>query len=160
MKNIVVAVDFDEEVNDVIEIAASLATNSDAELSVVHIFQPEPESPPLTPYVYSGTADRGLVENPDVHEKILQSEKKRVRELVGDLHKKGVKAAGYMKPADGSIPDSILAFARKQASDLLIIGTHRPGRIERWVVGSNAEAVIRKSTIPVLVVPRSEEKTH
>jgi nucleotide-binding universal stress UspA family protein len=47
----------------------------------------------------------------------------------------------------------ILGFARKNKSDLVIIGSHGKGSVDRFLVGSNTERVLRKAGCPVLVVP-------
>lgn len=47
----------------------------------------------------------------------------------------------------------ILNFVRKNKSDLVIIGSHGKGSVDRFLVGSNTERVLRKAGCPVLVVP-------
>ncbi len=38
-------------------------------------------------------------------------------------------------------------------ADLLVLGTHGRRGVERWLLGSVAEGVARRSTVPVLLVP-------
>jgi len=52
----------------------------------------------------------------------------------------------------GDIGASINAAAREWGADLLVIGTHGRRGVRRLVLGSVAEAVIRQSTVPVLLV--------
>ena len=52
---------------------------------------------------------------------------------------------------DGPPQDGILALAR--SFDLIVVGTHRRHGPRRWWLGSVAEAVVRNSPRPVLVVP-------
>ncbi len=59
-----------------------------------------------------------------------------------------------MKPTGKSIPASILEFADEIQADLIVVGNHRAGRLERIILGSSSEGVMRKSDVPVLVVPR------
>jgi nucleotide-binding universal stress UspA family protein len=54
--------------------------------------------------------------------------------------------------ADRAIP-GIIGFVNDEHADLLVIGTHRPGRIERALLGSVSDAVVRQSKVPVLVIP-------
>ena len=147
MKRIVVAVDFDEEIGDVLEVASGLAKDTGAELSVVHVYPPNPVHILMPPYVYPPVADE------DDHEVTLQAQQALVREHVQSLIHKGVKASGYMKPEEKGITKSILAFAEEKEAELIVIGTYRPGRFQRLILGSIAEEVIRRSRIPVLVVP-------
>jgi nucleotide-binding universal stress UspA family protein len=52
----------------------------------------------------------------------------------------------------GDIAGSINAAASEWGADLLVIGTHGRRGVRRLVLGSVAEAVIRQSTMPVLLV--------
>ncbi|MBV8270822.1 MAG: universal stress protein [Cupriavidus sp.] len=52
----------------------------------------------------------------------------------------------------GDIAGSINVAAREWGGDLLVIGTHGRRGVRRLVLGSVAEAVIRQSTMPVLLV--------
>ena len=52
---------------------------------------------------------------------------------------------------EGPPQDAILGMAA--AFDLIVVGTHRRHGARRWWLGSVAEAVVRRSPRPVLVVP-------
>lgn len=47
----------------------------------------------------------------------------------------------------------ILQFAKSNQVDLIILGTHGRTGIEHVIVGSTAERIVRRSSVPVLVVP-------
>lgn len=51
----------------------------------------------------------------------------------------------------GVAAQEIMAVA--QPGDLIVIGTHGRSGLARWFLGSVAEAVVRRATVPVLVVP-------
>ncbi len=51
----------------------------------------------------------------------------------------------------GPIYQTILEEAESWGADLLIFGSHRPG-MERFLVGSNAGAIVRHATCSVLVI--------
>lgn len=56
--------------------------------------------------------------------------------------------------AEASDPASGLAeVARRQCADAVIVGTHRRGAVERFFIGSTAEALLRRSDVPVIIVP-------
>lgn len=154
MKHIAVALDFDEEAPDILDTALRFGKNMDAEIHLVHVYPPEPV-PVMAPDAYSYLVD---CESPEEHEEILQSEKAKIREEVSKLRKQGVDAQGYMKPEDKNVAHSILDFSSSINADMIIMGTNRPGRVERLFLGSCAEAVLRKATIPVLVIPRRENE--
>jgi nucleotide-binding universal stress UspA family protein len=54
---------------------------------------------------------------------------------------------------DGPAADVILRLAEQ--ADLVVMGTRRLHGVRRWWLGSVAEAVVRRSPVPVLVVPTS-----
>ncbi|MBI4506345.1 MAG: universal stress protein [Chloroflexi bacterium] len=49
-------------------------------------------------------------------------------------------------------PDGILVEAGLRRADLIVMSTHGRSGLGRWVYGSVAEAVLRKSPVPVLLV--------
>jgi nucleotide-binding universal stress UspA family protein len=57
----------------------------------------------------------------------------------------------------GSTADGILNCSKEFKADLIVIGTHSRTGIDRLLMGSVAETVVRNSEIPVLVVPLIEK---
>jgi nucleotide-binding universal stress UspA family protein len=49
--------------------------------------------------------------------------------------------------------EALIRYSKEQAADLMVVGIRRHGAIEKYLVGSTTEAVIRHSICPVLVVP-------
>lgn len=151
-RKIAVAIDFNEEVDDILRIAGDLTEGTETELHVVHVYTADPEIYFTPPYVFPA-----VVERPADVEESLQEEKERIRTMVQDLRKRDLSATGYMKPIDKGIAHSIIEFAEEHEASLIILGSHRAKRLERLVLGSVSEAVLHKSKIPVLIVPRSKE---
>lgn len=58
---------------------------------------------------------------------------------------------------EGPTVDALLAAT--QPDDLLVMATHGRGGATRWFLGSTAEAVIRRATVPVFLVRASEATT-
>jgi nucleotide-binding universal stress UspA family protein len=54
--------------------------------------------------------------------------------------------------AEGDAPAEILRFAQAQKCDLVVMGTHGRTGLDRFLTGSVAEDVLRKSVCPVMVV--------
>jgi nucleotide-binding universal stress UspA family protein len=57
----------------------------------------------------------------------------------------------------GDTSDGIINCSREFGADMIVIGTHSRSGIDRLLMGSIAEQVVRQSEIPVLVVPFVEE---
>jgi nucleotide-binding universal stress UspA family protein len=52
----------------------------------------------------------------------------------------------------GSAADEIVAVAAEVAASLIVVGSHGAGAIERLLLGSTAERVVRRAHCPVVVV--------
>ena len=59
----------------------------------------------------------------------------------------------------GDTADGIIDCAREFKADLIVIGTHSRSGLDRLLMGSVAEHVVRHSPIPVLVVPYLESES-
>jgi nucleotide-binding universal stress UspA family protein len=57
----------------------------------------------------------------------------------------------------GSTADGIIHCAKEFGADLIVIGTHNRHGLERLLMGSVAEHVVRHADVPVLVVPFKSE---
>ncbi|HEY4183518.1 MAG TPA: universal stress protein [Polyangia bacterium] len=53
----------------------------------------------------------------------------------------------------GVVEDCLLERATRTAADLLVMGTHGRTGVDRWLMGSASERVVRRSAGPVLIVP-------
>ena len=53
---------------------------------------------------------------------------------------------------EGGPAREIVAYAERTGADLVVMGTHGRGGINRILIGSVAERVVRTSTVPVLTV--------
>jgi len=52
----------------------------------------------------------------------------------------------------------IFDYLEKTQCDLIVMGTHGRPWYERMVIGSTAEAVLRASTLPVLIIHNSADR--
>ena len=52
----------------------------------------------------------------------------------------------------GSPVDTVLTVARKEDSDIILVGSHGRNKIKDYLLGSTTSHLIRKSHLPVLVV--------
>jgi nucleotide-binding universal stress UspA family protein len=56
-------------------------------------------------------------------------------------------------PTASRVGHEILAYAEETGVDHVVMGHHGAGRVERAILGSAAETVVRGETVPVTVVP-------
>ncbi|MCA3188193.1 MULTISPECIES: universal stress protein [unclassified Cupriavidus] len=99
--------------------------------------------------------DAGFYDPTQIERAYVDSGKKALEAAGSVLGSAGVafEAKLVADPAViGDIAGSINAVASEWGADLLVIGTHGRRGVRRLVLGSVAEAVIRQSTMPVLLV--------
>jgi len=58
------------------------------------------------------------------------------------------------------VADALLAVARARSADLIVMGTRGATGLERLILGSVADKVIRCGTLPVLVVPPGDARNQ
>ncbi len=151
IQKILVAVDFADEAEDILKIAGEMGNGLSAELHLVHVFQPDLDLTydlMMYPVLIPGET---LAE----HEALLQAERTQLRGQADTLRQAGAKTFGYMKPIEKDIAGSIIDFAEEIQADMILMGTSHPGRVEEFFLGSVAKTVLKRSLIPVLIVPRS-----
>ena len=59
-------------------------------------------------------------------------------------------------PRDQTVPDMLASYAATANSDLIVMTTHGRGGLERFWLGSVADALVRASPVPVLLVRPDE----
>ncbi len=138
ISRVLVAVDFDEASTAALKMAASLATAWGAELTVFHAAT---EAVPA----YFTASQVGQ----------LQAEREQSRAALADqlrtFAERQVAGAVNVLVGEGPPQDAMLRIA--PGFDLIAVGTHRRHGAQRWWLGSVAEAIVRHSPCPVLVVP-------
>ena len=87
----------------------------------------------------------------EVQNELTQRLRQRMLERLPDDVSTGAEIQCVLQP--GLPGEALLSHARRHASDLVIVGV-RPHRVmEKIVVGSTTESLLRKAPCPVLVVP-------
>jgi nucleotide-binding universal stress UspA family protein len=59
----------------------------------------------------------------------------------------------------GRVSAVIVAEARRVQADLIVLGTHGRRGFSRALMGSDAEAVVREATVPVLLIRAADART-
>ncbi len=138
-KRIVCATDFSDTAEVAWELAAELARAHQAELVLVHVFIVLPLYPEIPgPTIQQVWEDQRLW--------VEQQLADRVEAATG----RGL-AARYLLRA-GTAPEEIVQAATDENADLIVVGTHGRTGINRLVIGSVAERVVRVAPCPVLTV--------
>jgi len=131
-RTIAVATDFTMTSDHAVKLASAIATRCAAELTVVNVVEPAAYS-----QIGADTATLKAIAQGTLDANLL-----RVRDDVPTA--RGVLLVGRTA-------DELIAFAETTAVDLVVSGTHGKS-VDRWLVGSVAEKLVRSCHAPVLIV--------
>ncbi len=81
---------------------------------------------------------------------IRQSAQKQLDRLIAQAKKAGVAVRGLL--LSGAAAEAIALTARKERSDVVIVGTHGRTGLERLLAGSVASRIVGTAPCPVLTV--------
>jgi nucleotide-binding universal stress UspA family protein len=145
-KRILVAVDGSANAAHALQHAAALASALSASLRLIHVI------------------DMGLMPyGPEIGidiDTLLEARYAAAEKVLADA-RDSVQAEGIAietRLVDTALPTvhvatTIAEDAVSAKVDLIVLGTHGRRGVERWLLGSVAEGVARRSTVPVLLVP-------
>lgn len=142
-KRILVPVDGSSASNAGLREALKLAKDQHAKLRLLHI---------VDELVVFNTPEAGF----NV-ESVLESMRRGGKHLIRKAEKlagtKGVRAESKMIESAGvRVADMITRDARRWRADLIVMGTHGRRGVNRMLMGSDAELVVRNAGLPVLLV--------
>ena len=142
MKNILVTLDFNKDEKLLIDQACQLAKPFDSKIWLVHIAAPDPD---FVGYEVGPQYIR------DSRATELRKEHKLLQEYTTKLKKNGVNAEGLL--VQGATIEMVIEEAKKLNVDLIITGHREHSFFYKAFVGSVSAGIIKKSRIPVLMVP-------
>ncbi|MEF8852499.1 MAG: universal stress protein [Haloarculaceae archaeon] len=91
----------------------------------------------------------------DIVESFERIGEETTTEAVDRVEAAGVEAVGAVRT--GSPHQSILDYAEEVDADLIVMGTHGRTGLERYLLGSVTEKVVRTVDVPVLTVRTADE---
>jgi nucleotide-binding universal stress UspA family protein len=102
-------------------------------------------------HAYALAENGGFVAS--VHGELRRAGQVIVDKALALARRGGVEAKIVLREVlGGSVAAQIVREAKKQRSDLIVLGTHGRRGIGRLVLGSDAEEVVRRAPVPVLLV--------
>ncbi|MBT8303343.1 MAG: universal stress protein [Bacteroidia bacterium] len=142
MKNILVSIDFKGNEKPLLDKALEIARAFDAKIWLVHIAAPDPD--------FVGY-DVGPQSVRDARANKLKKEHKLIEDFTKDLRHKDAIAEGLL--IQGATIETVIKESKKLKADLIITGHEEHGFLYRALLGSVSSQLIKKSKIPVLIVP-------
>jgi nucleotide-binding universal stress UspA family protein len=152
IKKILIGIDNSAFSEHAAEYGFNIARSFNAKVGLVHIVEPtfmppsagmDPLSGPVPDAI--GDAEIMNVQN-EMSENLLEKTEKKFGKDVQVTHFNEF----------GDTADGIIDCSKDFGADLIVIGTHSRTGIDRFLMGSVAEHVVRHSKVPVLVVPMKE----
>ena len=142
LQTILVPLDASELSRSALPFAEDLAKALGASLVVMHAIVP-------TAIAYPGAEPVAIPQS--VITDIEASAHAFARGIAGELTARGLKA----KPVvlTGPAAEAIVEAAEAERADVIVMSTHGRAGVERLLLGSVAEAVVRRSPVPVTLVP-------
>lgn len=140
---IIAAIDFSDVSTKVLEQTAELAKATGAQVLIVHAIEQ------LTSFydIYGYTVpDIGDFEN-HARERAEAALKERAETLKLPADQVRVQVL------EGGMLETLVACAKENEADLLVLGSHGHGVVARVLLGSTAQRVINQATVPTLIVP-------
>jgi len=154
ISKILIGIDDSKYAEHAAEYGFDLAHKFNAEVGVVNIIEPMVVPQPaagIDPLLGAGMAST-MAEDME----IMDIQKSHSGTLVDNIIK---KLGGNMQVTHfteyGATADGIISCSKEFGADLVVIGTHSRSGLDRLLMGSVAEHVVRHSEVPVLVVPFS-----
>jgi nucleotide-binding universal stress UspA family protein len=142
-KNILCPIDFSDTSTRALSYAAAIARWYESRLEVLHV------APAFHSGLTPATSARfdGDSPFPVSHDDIVAE----IRRAVDAAHGGGLNVRALAQ--DGRAHELIVCRAQAQPADLLVMGTHGRSGVNRLLLGSVTEKVLRTAPCPVLTVP-------
>ncbi|HLV62425.1 universal stress protein [Galbibacter sp.] len=153
MRKVLIAIDYNPTSEKVVTDGYKLAQSLNAEVCLIHVITNLQYYGAQYP-VFMGFESMNLTYDPKIHDqmkKIAEDYVATVASHIGDPQLK-------THVAEGDTAKEILDYAKQWGADFIVMGTHSHSAFEKLLIGTVANAVLEKTTIPVHMVPVNPEK--
>lgn len=145
LNRIVVPIDFSDYSRATLRYALDLAKSFKARLNLVHVIEDR-----LHPAFYSGGVFSIYDIDPEIETKVMAELRKLFKEVGHD------EVETEYTILSGSPAKEILHWMASRDADLLVIATHGLSGLERTILGSVTERIVREASCPVLTIKPKE----
>lgn len=168
IRKILFTTDLSQQTRHAFTYAAGLAHQYRATLTILYVMEdlPASQSANLRAFIGSDRWDELQTSYEQQTRQILIGKKREgalIREALGDMvtatqkdHPERKWEPEEVVVTQGDAVDCICQEAEARQIDLIIMGYHPRGRIEEAIFGSVSRSVLRRSRVPVLLVPLPE----
>lgn len=147
MKLIVALIDFSDVTSDLITLAGDFALALKCRLVLLHVAMPDADF--IDDHEREDVSRHGIAGG-------LRHRHHELAILEAEVKRLGIDATALMVRSDstrGNPAAKILQELDRLAPDLIVLGSHGRGKLYQLLVGSITDAVVRRSSRPVVLVP-------
>ncbi|MFB6108881.1 MAG: universal stress protein [Haloplanus sp.] len=138
-QKVLVPVDESEQAKKALDYA--IETHGEGDITLLHVLSVPSRIHPLRKSGYEGI------------EQVVEDAKEDAEQLLGELQSRAAEQGVDVTTdtAQGSVAKEIVAYAEEGDFDLIVIGSHGRSGASRVLLGSVAESVARRSSLPVVI---------
>lgn len=138
VRQIVAPVDFNRHSDVLADYAFYMAKQLGAKLTFIHVVKQLPDYSDLDTATFQ-----------QLEQKFVDHAEKKMAEFMEKIHRNDQGCTGEV--LCGNVADTIVQYAHDKKIDLIVISTHGAQGIEKVLVGSIADRVIKDAHCPTLV---------
>ena len=156
MKKVLIALDYNPTAEKIAETGYALAQATSAEVILMHVVA-EPnyystlDYSPLMGYTGFSSPEMMLLVDDTEIKKASQDFLEQSKKHLGD-------ETITTLLGEGDCAEAILEAATTLSVDIIVMGTHSRRGLDKILMGSIAEKVLRHSDIPLFIIPTKDEK--
>ena len=147
LKRILVPTDFSDTARHALTYGLSFSSEYQAELILLHVVE-------TIPVGYA--SDLFPVPMAEVFQEMTGYAKEELSKLAAQAREKGLAVREMV--TQGKPSAEIVRVAREENVDMIVLGTHGKGMLDKALFGSTTDRVVRKAPCPVLTVGATEHE--
>ncbi|TDO91320.1 nucleotide-binding universal stress UspA family protein [Halanaerobium saccharolyticum] len=152
MKKILVAVDGSQSAQNAAQKAAELAEDLNAEVTLIHVYTESAEIPvnqfnEVASYLSAETLENIM----DQQEDTIKEKRQRILDDDAEFfEEKGISPDKVLLHGDPA--DTVCDYAEENDFELIIVADKGHGKVERFLLGSISDKIVRHAKTSVMVV--------
>ncbi|NJO24537.1 MAG: universal stress protein [Bacteroidia bacterium] len=143
IRQILVAIDFSDCAINALNVSVEIAKRQQAKLTIIEVI-------PGLPANYRLSIDKIIREQQEAE---LEKSVTRLEKSVTIIAENNSIETNYISSL-GAISEQICETAKDINADLIVMGTHGTSGLKEFFMGSNSYDVVKKSELPVLIIPQ------
>jgi len=148
IKNVLIALDYNPTAQKIAELGFAFAAAMQAKITLATIYENYTD---YTPVIYDPIMGfTGYTESDKISQELILTKSQKFLEKT-KKHLGDENISIIVK--EGSSAEEILNIAKEIKADLIVIGSHSKRWLDKLIIGSTTEKVLKHSKIPMLIIP-------